>query len=264
MSGHRSGSLAGRAAVITGGGRGIGAAIARALADAGAAVLVAARTGAQVEAVARELSARGAKARAATCDVTDPASVQALATAAQQQLGHVDILVNNAGLAHSAPVAKLTLEEWNRLFAVNATGTFLCTRAFLPGMIQRRWGRVVNVASVAGLAGGPYIAAYSAAKHAVMGFTRSVAAEVAAHGVTVNAVCPGYVDTDMTVESIRRIMEKTGRTREQALQAILETTPQRRLLAPEEVAHAVLALCVDEARGINGHAIVIDGGALHT
>ena len=256
------GALAGRAAVITGGGRGIGAAVAHALTAGGAGVLVAARTQAQVEAVARELTAKGATAWAATCDVTDPASVRALAETAQRRLGKIDILINNAGLAHSAPIQKVTLDAWNRLFTVNATGTFLCTQAFLPGMVERRWGRVVNLASSAGLTGGQYIAAYSAAKHAVVGFTRSVAAEVAQAGVTVNAVCPGYVDTDMTVESIRRIMEKTGRTREQVLQAIFETTPQRRLISPEEVAHAVLSLCGDDARGVNGHALVIDGGAL--
>lgn len=254
--------LAGKAAVVTGGGRGIGAAVAASLAAAGAAVLVAARSKAQVEAVAGELTAKGGRVVAATCDVTDPVSVQALAQGAQRRLGRVDILVNNAGMAHSAPLQKITLDDWNRLFAVNATGTFLCSQAFLPGMVERQWGRVVNIASIAGLAGGQYIAAYSAAKHAVLGFTRSVAAEVAAAGVTVNAVCPAYVDTDMTAESIRRIMEKTGRTREQVLQAIFATTPQRRLISPAEVAHAVLSLCGEDARGVNGHALVIGGGAL--
>jgi NAD(P)-dependent dehydrogenase (short-subunit alcohol dehydrogenase family) len=148
------------------------------------------------------------------------------------------------------------------MLTVNATGAFLCTQAFLPGMVERRWGRIVYVASVAGLTGGKYIAAYAASKHAVLGLARSTAAEVAESGVTVNAVCPGYVDTDMTRESIEKIVEKTGKTREQALAAILGTTPQRRLIAPEEVAHAVLSLCDDLACGINGTAIVIDGGAL--
>lgn len=262
--GGGGGALAGRAAVVTGGGRGIGAAVARALSAAGAAVLVAARTRSQVEAVAREIGAAGAGAWAASCDVTDPASVRALAETAQQRLGKVDILVNNAGLAHSAPIHRITLEDWNQLFTVNATGTLLCTQAFLPGMIEHRWGRVVNVASIAGLSGGQYIAAYSAAKHAVIGFTRSVAAEVARHGVTVNAVCPGWVDTAMTVEAIRRVTDKTGRTKEQVVQAILETTPQHRLLSPEEIAHAVLSLCGENARGINGHTLVIDGGAIGT
>lgn len=257
-----TGPLAGRGAVVTGGGRGIGAAVARRLAGAGAAVMVAARTKSQVESVSQELKDAGGSAFAASCDVTNRESVASFALTASERLRQVDILVNNAGAAHSAPLPRLTLEDWNRLLAVNATGTFLCTQAFLPGMVERRWGRVVNIASVAGLSGGRYIAGYSAAKHAVIGFTRSVAAEVAALGVTVNAVCPGYVDTEMTEESISRMMEKTGRTREQVLQAIVESSPQRRLFAPDEVAHAVLSLCMEEAAGINGHALVIDGGAL--
>jgi 3-hydroxybutyrate dehydrogenase len=255
-------SLDGRGAVVTGGGRGIGAAVARALAREGAAVVVAARTLDQVERVAAELRESEWNAWAVVCDVTRPESVRELARGAIQRLGHVDILVNNAGVAHSAPLHKITLEDWNRLFAVNATGTFLCTQAFVPGMLERKWGRVVNVASVSGLTGARYIAAYAASKHAVLGFTRAVAAEVALQGVTVNAVCPGYVDTDLTRESVERIVRETGRTREQALQALLERTPQRRLIEPEEVAHAVLALCDELAKGVNGEAIVIDGGAL--
>lgn len=254
--------LDGRSAVVTGGGRGIGAAVARALAAAGAAVAVAARTSKEVEAVAAELARPDRRAVAVTCDVTDPESVQHLADEVRRQLGQVDILVNNAGIAHSAPVRAITLEDWNRLLAVNATGTFLCTQAFLPAMIERGWGRVVNVASVAGLAGARYIAAYAASKHAVLGFTRSVAAEVAARGVTVNAVCPGYVDTDMTRQSLERIAEKTGRSRSEALDTILTSSPQRRLITPDEVAHVVLSLCADGARGINGQAIVMDGGTL--
>jgi NAD(P)-dependent dehydrogenase (short-subunit alcohol dehydrogenase family) len=170
--------------------------------------------------------------------------------------------VNNAGVAHSAPVARTELEDWNRMLAVNATGTFLCTRAFLPGMVEGGWGRVVNVASVAGLAGARYIAAYAASKHAVIGLTRCAAAEVADRGVTVNAVCPGYVDTPMTTESLQRISEKTGMSAEEALETILAHTPQGRLIAPDEVAHAVLSLCEEGARGINGQSIVIDGGEL--
>src|SRR5437773_817184 len=212
-------TLSGRGAVVTGGGRGIGMAVARALAGAGAAVVVVARTRNGIEAVATELRAAGRQAWAVPGDVTDPATVAALARAAETRLKHVDILVNNAGVAHSAPLAKLTLEDWNRVLTVNATGTFLCTQAFLPGMLERRWGRVVNIASVAGLRGGKYIAAYSAAKHAVVGFTRSLAAEVAGSGVTVNAVCPGYVDTDMTRESVARIATKTGRSPPDALRA---------------------------------------------
>lgn len=194
--------------------------------------------------------------------MTDPASVADLALTAAERLGPVDILINNAGTSSSAPLHHLTLEEWNRLFAVNATGTFLCTQAFVPGMIERGWGRVINVASVTGLAGARYIAAYAASKHAVLGFTRSVAAELATTGVTINALCPGYVDTPMTDASIARIVAKTGRPAEEARAAILATSPQHRLIEPEEVAQMALSLCHDQARGINGQAIVIDGGGL--
>jgi len=255
-------TLAGRGAVVTGAGRGIGMAVARALAGVGAAVVVAARTRDAIEAVAMELRAAGGRAWAVSCDVTNLANVQALARAAETHLGHVDILVNNAGISHSAPLQKITLEDWNRILTVNATGTFLCTQAFLPRMVERRWGRVVNIASVAGLGGGKYIAAYSASKHAVVGFTRSAAAEVAGTGVTVNAVCPGYVDTNMTRESVARIAAKTKMSPEAALRAALETTGQRRLISPEDVAHAVLTLCDDAGRETNGETVVIaEGGA---
>jgi NAD(P)-dependent dehydrogenase (short-subunit alcohol dehydrogenase family) len=253
-------TLAGGTAVVTGGGRGIGEAVAEALAEAGAAVVVAARTVEEIEEVADRLREAGHRAWAVACDVTDEGSVQALAAEATERLGRVDILVNNAGVAGSAPIHRLSLDDWNRFLAVNATGTFLCMRAFLPGMVERGAGRIVNVASVAGLSGARYIAGYSASKHAVIGLTRAVAAEAAASGVTVNAVCPGYVDTGMTRESIARIVEKTGRSAEEALESILGASPQRRLIEPGEVAHAVLALCDEEAKGINGQAVVIDGG----
>ena len=170
----------------------------------------------------------------------------------------------NAGVQSSAPVIDLPLEEWERVLRVNATGTFLCTRAFVSGMVERGWGRIINIASVAGVTGDRYISAYSASKHAVLGLTRSVAAEVARQGVTVNAICPGYVDTPMTDASVARIQEKTGRTESEALDAILATTPQRRLIRPSEVAHMVVSLCHEEATSINGEAIIIDGGHLRT
>jgi len=254
--------LAGRTAVVTGAGRGIGAAVARALAGAGARVALAARTTEQLERVAAGLRSAAHEAIALTCDVSDPKSIANFARTVAERLGAVDILVNNAGVGFSEPLTRTSLDDWNRILAVNATGAFLCTQAFLPGMIERRWGRIVYVASVAGLTGGKYIAAYGASKHAVIGLARSAAAEVAATGVTVNAVCPGYVDTDMTRESVDRIVEKTGKSRQEAMAAILATTPQRRLITSEEVAHAVLSLCDEEARGINGEALVIDGGGL--
>jgi NAD(P)-dependent dehydrogenase (short-subunit alcohol dehydrogenase family) len=242
-------SLAGRRAVITGGGRGIGAAVARALADQGVGVLVAARSRAEVEGVANALRAQGHRAGAATADVTRPESVQALARTAAEVLGDIDILINNAGSSSSAPLKRTTLEEWNRLLAVNATSTFLCTQIFLPGMLDRKWGRIVNVASVAGLHGAKYIAAYSAAKHAVIGFTRSMAAEVADTGVSMSAVCPGYVDTPMTDQSLERMVQTTGRTRAEALQAVLIHAGQTRLITPEEVATAVVTACAGNENG---------------
>lgn len=254
--------LSGRGAVITGGGRGIGAEVARWLAGHGASVVVAARSQDEIDAVAAELTGAGHDAWALSCDVADPDSVRAMTAGALERLGAVDILVNNAGVAPSGPVRKIPPEEWNRTLAVNTTGVLLCIQAFWDGMVERGWGRIVTVASIASLFGAKYIGAYAASKHAVLGLTRCAAAEAAAHGVTVNAVCPGYVDTDMTRVSLARIMEKTGISEEEALSAILSTTPQRRLIDPEEVAHGVGSLCVEEARGINGTTLVIDGGEL--
>ena len=249
-----------RVAVVTGAGRGIGAATARALADAGLDVVLAARTQKQVEQQTAELAARGRRVKAVVCDVTSEASVEALSREAGE-LGPVGVLVNNAGAAGSMPLARTSLDEWNRLLAVNATGAFLCTRAFLPGMLERKWGRVVNVASTAGLVGAKYLAAYTAAKHALVGLTRSVAAEVAGTGVTANAVCPGFVDTDMTVESLNRIVAKTGRTRKEALAAALASAGQSRLISADEVAAAVVALALGaEGAPPNGEALVLDGG----
>jgi NAD(P)-dependent dehydrogenase (short-subunit alcohol dehydrogenase family) len=245
--------------VVTGGGRGIGAAVATALAEAGCAVVVSARSRSDVEAVAHGLSRSGYAAHAVVCDVTDAKQVAALMEAASARVGAVDILVNNAGTASSDPVARVTLEEWNRVLAVNATGPFLCIREALPGMVSRGWGRVVNVASVAALRGERYIAAYAASKHAELGLTRAVAAEVEGTGVTVNAVCPGYVDTPMTRATVERVAEKTGLNREEAREAILRHGGQARLITPREVARAVVDLCLNSAADMNGRAVVIDG-----
>jgi 3-hydroxybutyrate dehydrogenase len=252
----------GRAAVVTGGGRGVGAEIARLLAGTGASVLVAARTSSEVDRVAAELRDTGANVDSATCDVSDPESIERLARRALETFGRIDILINNAGIATAAPLARTSLDEWNRLFAVNATGAFLCMQAFVPGMIERRWGRVVNVASTLALTGYRYTSAYTASKHALLGLTRSVAAEAAPHGVTVNAVCPSYLDTRMTEETLARVSAKTGRSREEALDIITGQNPQKRLIHPQEVAAAVVYLCSDAAAGINGAALVIDGGEL--
>jgi NAD(P)-dependent dehydrogenase (short-subunit alcohol dehydrogenase family) len=251
------GLLDGRAAVVTGGGRGIGAAIARVLAEAEAGVVVAARTYAEIEQVAWELRSRGARVLSLFCDVTDEGSVRALAEKARSQLGRVDILVNNAGVSAASPLARITVGEWNRVMGVNATGTFLCTREFAPAMVDAGWGRIINIASVAGLEGGRYVSHYAASKHAVIGFTRSVALELAETGVTVNAICPGYVDSPMTESTIANVQARTNLTRERALAAILETTGQERLIPPDEVAAAVLDLCRDEMDAVTGETILL-------
>ncbi len=256
--------LEGKTAVITGGGRGIGAAVAGSLAEEGVSVVVSARSESEIDAVAEQLRSRGHAAWAVPCDVTDPTQVSGLAETATEHLGQVDILINNAGTVTSAPLKSLTLETWNRTLAVNATGVFLCTKALLPGMVERGWGRVVNIASIAGKTGGPYISAYSASKHAVIGFTRSVAAEVATSGVTVNAVCPGYVNTPMTDRSVERIVEKTGADPESVRETMRRTSPQNRLMEPEEIALVVVNLCDPGARGMNGQAVVIDGGGVQS
>ena len=254
--------LEGKGAVVTGGGRGIGAAVAGELARAGAAVVVAARSAEEVERVASLLRGEGHRAWAVRCDVTDAARVAELGRAAREHLGRVDVLVNNAGVAASAPLKSVEPEDWERIFAVNVRGTYLCTREFLPDMLAAGWGRVINVASIAGLSGAAYISAYAASKHAVIGFTRSLAAEVAAEGVTVNAVCPGYVDTPMTDGSVAHIAAKTGLSADDARERLKRMSPQRRLFEPEEVAYLALCLADPRAKGVNGQAIVLDGGAL--
>ena len=251
--------LAGRTAVITGGGRGIGAATAIALAEAGASVAVAARNEAQVVEVAAQIRGDGLEAFAFRCDVTDPHQVRDLALSAREAMGRIDILVNNAGTATSNPLGRITMAEWEHIMAVNATGTFLCTQAMFEGMVEQAWGRVVNVASLAGLEGDRYIAAYVAAKHAVVGFTKAAAAEAVGTGVTINAVCPGYVDTPLTDETIARIRQLTGKSWHDALREILEQSGQPRLIRATEVAEAIVQLCSDEADGHNGEIVVLDG-----
>lgn len=254
--------FASKVALVTGGGRGIGAEIARSLAREGATVAVSARTESEVSRVVDEIVAGGGQARYFIADLSQPDGPPRLVSKVESALGPIDFLINNAGVASSTPVVKVSLEEWNRIFAINVTATFLCTQAALPKMIERGSGRIVNIASVAARFGARYISAYASSKHAVLGFTRCVAAEVAAHGITANAVCPGFVDTEMVRESVDRIVSKTGLSPDQALDSIKNQSPQKRLLTTPEVASVVVMLCSDEGRGINGQAIVIDGGGL--
>ncbi|PYN19380.1 MAG: 3-hydroxyacyl-CoA dehydrogenase [Candidatus Rokuibacteriota bacterium] len=245
-----------RVALVTGAGRGIGRAIALRLAADGLAVAVAARTADQVDDTVR---AAGRGALALVLDVTDAAAVAASVERTARELGPVDVLVNNAGLAESAPFVKTEPELWDRHFAVNVRAPYLLARAVLPGMLARRWGRVINVASLAGLFGSPYVTAYTASKHALVGFTRALATEVSGKGVTVNALCPGFVATDLVWSGARNIVAKTGKSFEDAVQALAEMNPGRRLIEPEEVADAAARLVADDTR--NGETVVLDGTA---
>jgi NAD(P)-dependent dehydrogenase (short-subunit alcohol dehydrogenase family) len=252
--------LHGKAALVTGASRGIGRAIALALAESGADLALVARTAPDLEQVAAEAQAHGVRAVALPCDVSDAEQVSRLPGQVSERLRPIDILVNNAGVAGSHKLLGHPDALWQSLLELNLTSTYRMCKAFAPMLVERGGGRIINVASVAGKVGGRYIAAYAASKHGVLGLTRSLALEFVGQGLTVNAVCPGYVDSDMTDRAILNIADRTGRKQEE-IRAMLEAaSPQKRLIAPEEVAALVVFLASDAARGINGQAINLDGG----
>ena len=237
-------SLSGKHAVVTGGTRGIGAAIVELLSSHGARVSVISRSDrAQIQA-----------------DITDRDSVQRAFDTAREQSGPIEILINNAGEGKSAPFLQTSADLWRQMLAVNLDGTFYCTQAALGAMLDANWGRIVNIASTAGLTGYKYISAYCAAKHGVIGLTRALALELALKGITVNAVCPGYAETDMAREAVDNIVRKTGRTPEQARADLTSRNPQSRFVSPAEVANAVLWLCLPGSEAITGQAIAVAGG----
>ena len=254
-----SGSLAGRHALVTGGGRGIGAAIATALAGEGARLTLLGRDRSVLEAHAVTLPA-SADARVVVADVGDEAAVAGGFAEARAGHGEVEILINNAGIAASRPLAKLDAATWNAIVGINLTGTYHCTRAAAPAMIAAGYGRIVNVASTAGLVGGKYLAAYCAAKHGVIGLTRALAVEFAADGITVNAVCPGFTESAMLDRAVSGIAAATGRSPEAAAAALLSRNPLGRFVRAAEVAGTVVWLCDPGSAAITGQAIVIDGG----
>ncbi len=256
------GKLEGRVALITGASRGIGRAIAIAFADNGASLALAARGIEDLQQVAESLRAKGVAAEAFACDVTAAEQVMALPALVEEKLGGIDILVNNAGAAGSHKFVDHPDDLWELLLEVNLTSVYRMTKAVVPGMIEREYGRIINIASVASKVGLRYMSAYAASKHGVLGLTRALAAEMVDHNITVNAICPGYVDTPMTDFAVSFMVARTGRSEAEARKFLEDTNPQQRLISPEEVASLAVWLASDDARGTSGQAINIDGGAV--
>lgn len=251
--------LAGRTAVVTGASRGIGAAISEALASEGAELALLGRHLPSLEALAGRLPVRSF---AVAADVADPDSVHAAFARIREQFPRIDILVNNAGQAQSAPFMRTDLALWQRMLAVNLNGAFLCTQEVYAAMVEQDYARVINISSTAGLIGLAYVSAYCAAKHGLIGLTRALAREAAASALTVNAVCPGYTETDVVKEAMANIVAKTGKTAAQARAALTARNPQGRLIRPAEVANAVLWLCLPGSESITGQAIAVAGGEI--
>jgi NAD(P)-dependent dehydrogenase (short-subunit alcohol dehydrogenase family) len=262
MASGNSQSLAGKRAVVTGAGRGIGRSIALALAEAGADVAVTARSVAELEQLASEIESLGRRSIFVPCDVTDAQQVQQMASTFLAGLGGIDILVNNAGNAGSHKILDHPDELWHRMLSINLTSVYYVSKAFVPQLMEQRSGRIITIASIASRVGDRYIAAYTAAKHGVLGLTRALAVEMLPYNVTVNAICPGYVDTPMTDASVQNIVSRTGMTNEEARAYLAKTSPQKRLIEPEEIAALTVFLAQDISKGITGQAVNLDGGGL--
>ncbi len=253
-------TLVDRTALVTGGSRGIGRAIALALANEGADVAVSSRTMPDLQKVASEIQESGQRSLAVACDVTDAEQVADLVEQVAESLGPIEILVNNAGASGSHKFIDHPDELWDRMLAINLTSVYRVSKAVVPQMVERKWGRVINIASVASKIPTRYASAYTASKHGVLGLTRAMALELNTFNITVNAICPAYVDTPMTDATIANSAERTGRSPEEILQIIEQGNPQGRLITPEEVAAVAVLLASDSSRGITSQAINVDGG----
>jgi NAD(P)-dependent dehydrogenase (short-subunit alcohol dehydrogenase family) len=248
--------------LVTGASGGIGQALAAGFAHNEATVVVSSRNEGKLQALAQRLNSDGAQALAVRCDVVEKEQVDALCAIVAERVGTVQILINNAGIARAASFLQMEDRLWNEILRVNLTGTYNCCKAFLPGMIAQGWGRIINIASTTAKVAYSHVSAYTASKHGVLGLTRSLALETARLGVTVNAICPGYVDTELTRENARRMADKTGKEVAEVLRLFAESSPQKRLIAPVEVAGLALMLASEKAGGITGQAINVDGGAV--
>jgi NAD(P)-dependent dehydrogenase (short-subunit alcohol dehydrogenase family) len=254
--------LEGKVVLVTGGGSGIGRAIALAFAAQKSRVVLTGRTQATLDAVAEEIRHTGAEALPRICDVAEKAQVERLKQEISSRLGSVQVLVNNAGIAPAAGFLEMQDDLWNEVLRVNLTGTYNCCKVFLAEMMAAKWGRIINIASTVAKVAYSHISAYVTSKHAVLGLTRALALETAKFGVTVNAVCPGYVDTGLTQRNALLMAQKRGKSLNDSLEILASTSPQKRLIEPEEVARLALMLAAESARGITGQAINIDGGAV--
>ena len=255
-------SLTGRVALVTGGSKGIGKAIALALAEAGADVAICARKMAELEPVAEAVRATGRRACATACDVMDAEQVNRLPATVGETLGPIDILVNNAGASESHKFVGHPDDLWARMLEINLTSVYRVCKGVVPGLIERKWGRIITLASISSKVGARYVAAYTASKHGVLGLMRALAVELNPYHITVNAICPGYVDTPMTDASVANMMARTGKAEAEVRKFLETTNPQNRLITPAEVAAVVVMLAGESARGITAQAINVDGGAL--